>query len=47
LVPSTQIAVKLFELSNLGGNNDRRSADTGQAGVAVNFDQKYLQESAL
>ena len=45
--PFDKIAVKLFELSNLGGNNDRRSADTGQAGVAVNFDQKYLQGSTL
>ena len=45
--PFDKIAVKLFELSNLGGNNDRRSADTGQAGVAVNFEQKYLHGSAL
>ena len=45
--PFDKIAVKLFELSNLGGNNDRRSADTGQAVVAVNLMKNTYRESAL
>ena len=45
--PFDKIAVKLFELSNLAGNNDRRSADTGQAVVAVNLMKNTYRESAL
>ena len=45
--PFDKIAVKLFELSNLGGNNDRRSADTGQAVVVVNLMKNTYRESAL